>query len=142
MSEKVVVIGGTAAGLSAASKAKRIAPELDIVVFEKSGYVSYGACGLPYFVGGIIAKPDSLISLTAEQMREKRGIPTYTHHEVIKIERQKKWVLVKNLEDGSLFKQPYDKLVIASGEQSGLQTVCRPRIPLYGPAETVLRRSI
>ena len=53
MAEKVIIIGGTAAGLSAASKAKRVDPSLEITVFERSGYISYGACGLPYFVGGI-----------------------------------------------------------------------------------------
>ena len=58
MAEKVIIIGGTAAGLSAASKAKRVDPSLEITVFERSGYISYGACGLPYFVGGIIDQPD------------------------------------------------------------------------------------
>lgn len=115
MAEKVVIIGGTAAGLSAASKAKRVNPHLDIKVFEKSGYISYGACGLPYFVGGIIDEPERLISLTVEQMREKRGIPTYIHHEVIKINRKEKNVLVKNLDDGSISEHSYDKLVIATG---------------------------
>ena len=60
MAEKVIIIGGTAAGLSAASKAKRVDPSLEITVFERSGYISYGACGLPYFVGGIIDQPDDL----------------------------------------------------------------------------------
>ena len=72
MAEKLIVIGGTAAGLSAASKAKRVNPELEITVFERSGYISYGACGLPYFVGGMIEQPDDLVSLTVEQMRGKR----------------------------------------------------------------------
>ena len=65
MGEKLIVIGGTAAGLSAASKARRLNPELDIKVFEKSGYVSYGACGLPYFVGGLIDEPEDLIAISA-----------------------------------------------------------------------------
>ena len=56
MAEKLVVIGGTAAGLSAASKAKRLKRDLEVTVFEKSGYISYGACGLPYYVGGMIGK--------------------------------------------------------------------------------------
>ena len=78
MAEKLIVIGGTAAGLSAASKAKRVKPELEIQVFEKSGYISYGACGLPYFVGGMIAEPDDLVAVNAETMRNKRGIPGFT----------------------------------------------------------------
>ena len=68
MSEKLIVIGGTAAGLSAASKAKRLRPDMEIEVFEKSGYISYGACGLPYFVGGMIKEPEDLVSLTVEQL--------------------------------------------------------------------------
>ena len=68
MAEKVIIIGGTAAGLSAASKAKRVDPSLEITVFERSGYISYGACGLPYFVGGIIDQPDDLVSLNVDQM--------------------------------------------------------------------------
>ena len=72
MSEKLIVIGGTAAGLSAASKAKRLRPDMEIEVFEKSGYISYGACGLPYFVGGMIKEPEDLVSLTVEKMTKKR----------------------------------------------------------------------
>lgn len=85
MAEKVIIIGGTAAGLSAASKAKRVDPSLEITVFERSGYISYGACGLPYFVGGIIDQPDDLVSLNVDQMTNQRGVPTFIHHEVTSI---------------------------------------------------------
>ena len=115
MAEKLIVIGGTAAGLSAASKAKRVKPELEIQVFEKSGYISYGACGLPYFVGGMIAEPDDLVAVDAETMRNKRGIPTWIHHEVTSINRGEKTVAVKNLDTGEECVHPYDKLVIATG---------------------------
>lgn len=124
MAEKIVVIGGTAAGLSAASKAKREKPELEIQVFEKSGYISYGACGLPYFVGGIIDQPEDLVSLTVEQMTQKRGVPTYTHHEVTGIDRENKTVTVRDLDSGEEKVHPYDKLVIATGARP-----IRPRIP-------------
>ncbi|MBP3700671.1 MAG: FAD-dependent oxidoreductase, partial [Lachnospiraceae bacterium] len=115
MSEKLIVIGGTAAGLSAASKAKRVKPDMEIQVFEKSGYISYGACGLPYFVGGMIEEPEDLVSLTVDQMTHKRGIPTYTHHEVTKIDRENKTVTVLNLDTNETAVHPYDKLVIATG---------------------------
>lgn len=121
MAGKVVVIGGTAAGLSAASKAKRVDPSLEITVFEKSGYISYGACGLPYFVGGMIDEPDDLVSLTVDQMTGKRGVPTFIHHEVTKIDREVKQVTVVNLDTGDVSVHPYDKLVIATG--------ARPVIP-------------
>ena len=77
MSKKLIVIGGTAAGLSAASKAKRDDPSIEVKVFEKSGYVSYGACGLPYFVGDMIKEPMDLVSLTVEELQEKRNIPVF-----------------------------------------------------------------
>lgn len=115
MAEKLIVIGGTAAGLSAASKAKRLIPDLEIEVYERSGYISYGACGLPYFVGDIIKDADELISVTADVMRDKRGIPTFIHHEVTKIDRSEKTVTVRNLDTGDVFTRPYDKLVIATG---------------------------
>ena len=115
MAEKLIVIGGTAAGLSAASKAKRIKPDLEIEVYEMSGYISYGACGLPYFVGDLIKDESDLISVTADVMKNKRGIPTYIHHEVTGIDRTGKTVTVRNLETGESFVRPYDKLVIATG---------------------------
>ena len=115
MGERLVVIGGTAAGLSAASKAKRMCPSMDITVYERSGFVSYGACGLPYFVGGMIADAEDLVSLNVQTLSEKRGIPTYTHHEVTSIDRQAKTVTVRNLDSGETFVKPYDKLVIATG---------------------------
>lgn len=115
MPEKIIVIGGTAAGLSAASKAKREDPSLEVEVFEKSGYISYGACGLPYFVGGMIKEPDDLVSLTVEQMETKRKIPVHIHHEATLIDCENKTVLIKNLESGKESIHSYDKLVIATG---------------------------
>ena len=124
MEEKLIVIGGTAAGLSAASKARRLSPGLDIKVFEKSGYVSYGACGLPYFIGGLIKEPAELIAVTADELSMKRNIPTYIHHEVTKIDKAGKTVTVRNLKTQEVNVHPYDKLVIATGA-----VPIRPQIP-------------
>jgi NADPH-dependent 2,4-dienoyl-CoA reductase/sulfur reductase-like enzyme len=115
MGERLIVIGGTAAGLSAASKAKKLNPQIEIIVFEKSGYISYGACGLPYFVGGMISDEQELIAVDAETMRNKRNISIFIHHEVTSLHRREKFVEVKNLDDGFSKKYPYDKLVIATG---------------------------
>ncbi len=123
MAEKLIIIGGTAAGLSAASKAKRINPNLDIEVFEKSGYISYGACGLPYFVGGIIEDAEDLVAMNAETMKNKRGIPTWIHHEVTDIDRENKKVTVKNLNTGETRNCPYDKLVIATGAVPSIPSI-------------------
>lgn len=124
MSEKLIVIGGTAAGLSAASKAKRVCPDMEIEVFERSGYISYGACGLPYFIGGLVEEPEDLVSLTVEQMNQKRGIPTHIHHEVTRINRETKTVNVRDIDTGEESVHSYDKLVIATGARP-----IRPQMP-------------
>lgn len=113
--ENLVIIGGTAAGLSAASKAKRMRPGLRVQVFERTGYISYGSCGLPYFVGGLIGKPEDLVSVSAETMKTKRGIQTHTHHQVTAINPRDRTVRIQNLETGERSTCPYDKLVIATG---------------------------
>jgi len=115
MGERLIVIGGTAAGLSAASKAKKLNPQLEVIVFEKSGYISYGACGLPYFVGGMIAHEQELIAVDAETMHNKRKISIFIHHEIVTLHRREKFVEVKNLDNDAIQKYNYDKLVIATG---------------------------
>ena len=115
MQERLVVIGGTAAGLSAASAARRLKSDMLITVYEKTGYVSYGSCGLPYYIGGTVPEAADLITFTPEQLESSRNITVRIHHEVRKIDRERKVVSVCNLDDGSLFETPYDKLVIATG---------------------------
>ncbi|MGL5433910.1 MAG: FAD-dependent oxidoreductase [Lachnospiraceae bacterium] len=127
MKERLIVIGGTAAGLSAASKAKRLSPELEVMVFEQSGYVSYGACGLPYFVGDLIKNPEDLIAVSAEELCTKRQIPTFIHHRVTNINRKEKTVTVETVDDldqQEISVHSYDKLVIATGA-----VPIRPDIP-------------
>jgi NADPH-dependent 2,4-dienoyl-CoA reductase/sulfur reductase-like enzyme len=118
MGKKLVVIGGTAAGLSAASKAKRSLPGLSVAVFEKTGYVSYGSCGLPYFIGGLIREPGDLVSLTASELQEKRGISVFIRHEVTRINRERKELQVRALGTGKTFTESYDYLVIATGARA------------------------
>lgn len=115
MGKRLIVIGGTAAGLSAASKAKRSNPDLEIVVYEKTGYVSYGACGLPYFVGDKIKEAEELISISSDQLKSKRDIAAHTEHEVLRIDRENKKVEVLNRITGERFFETYDFLVIATG---------------------------
>ena len=120
MREHLIVIGGTAAGLSAASRAKKSRPDLDVTVYEKSGYVSYGSCGLPYYVGGMIKSEAELISLTPAELSGKRGIATFIHHEVTRIDRSAKAVDVLDIDSGMSFSVKYDYLVIATGALSVL----------------------
>lgn len=114
MAERLIVIGGVAAGMSAAAKAKRTARDLEVVVYEKGPYISYAACGMPYYIAGDIADAQELIVRTPEQMG-KQGVEVHIHHEVTAIDPQAGTVRVRNLEAGQEVVEHYDKLVIATG---------------------------
>ncbi|WP_340098617.1 FAD-dependent oxidoreductase [Salinibaculum salinum] len=116
MSAPVVVVGGDAAGMSAASKFKRDAPDRDVVVFEKGEWVSYGACGLPYYVKGDVETLEDLVSVPAEAFREERGIDLRTGHEVTAIDREAQTVTVAGPE--GTFEQAYSDLLIATGARA------------------------
>ncbi len=132
MALKLVVIGGVAAGMSAASKARRMDPDIEIVVYEKSGYVSYGACGLPYYVQGLIREPTDLVVRTPAQFA-RRGIQVFVHHEVTAIDATNRRVTVKNLESGQVFEAAFDRLMLSTGGYA-----LRPPIPgLESPADNL-----
>ncbi len=112
---KTVIIGGVAAGMSAASKLKRLLKDdVEIVVYEKGGEVSYGACGIPFYISDHIKQGKELIARTAEEFSQS-GIPVKTYHEVTAVDTDEKTVTVKNLHTGEVFTDTYDKLVIGSG---------------------------
>lgn len=112
---KTVIIGGVAAGMSAASKLKRqLRDEVEIVVYEKGGEVSFGACGIPFYISDHIKQGKELIARTAEEFAQS-GIPVKTFHEVTAVDTDHKTVTVKNLHTGELFTDTYDKLIIGSG---------------------------
>ena len=113
---KVIVIGGVASGMSAASKIKRIDKNTQVVVYEKGKYLSYGACGLPYFIGNINDDYKKMIIKTKEDF-DVLGITSKLRHEVVKVIPKEKAVLVRNLEDGDVYLDHYDKLLIAAGAQ-------------------------
>jgi len=118
MAEKYVIIGGDAAGMSAASKIRRLKPEAEMLVFEKGDHISFAACGIPYWLGGVIQDGSKLQVLTPAIAREKRNIDVRTQHEVLSIDRKKKQVLVKDLNAGESFPVHYDKLLIATGARA------------------------
>ena len=121
---RVVVIGGDAAGMSAASVAKRRAGDaVDVVVFERGELTSYAMCGLPYFVGGVVPAADALVARTPEEHRAN-GIDVRTGHEVRAIDLGTQEVEVLALADGTLRRERYDRLVIATGA-----TAVRPPFP-------------
>ncbi|MDS0477953.1 FAD-dependent oxidoreductase [Natrinema sp. 1APR25-10V2] len=116
MSDPFVIVGGDAAGMSAASKAKRDDPDREVVVFEKGEWVSYGACGLPYYVKGEIQSLEDLVSVTPEEFREERDIDLRTGHEVVDIDTDTRTVTAEG-ESGTVV-QPYGHLLIATGSES------------------------
>src|SRR5262245_44526502 len=109
----LVVIGGVAAGLSAAARARRIDPHLPIVVLEKGPVISYGACGLPYLVEGRVREPEQLIVYTPEYFRKERNIDVRTGARVVAISHPRREVM---LESGD--RVPYERLVIATGARA------------------------
>ena len=114
MSERLIVIGGCAAGMSAASKARRLNPDLEVVVYEKTGFVSYASCGLPYYVSGIISDHNKLVVRTPAQFA-KQNIEVQLHHKVTEVEAENRRVRVTDLEDGHSWYESYDRLLIATG---------------------------
>lgn len=112
---KLVVIGGDAAGMSAASKVRREQPDFEIIVFEKSAYTSYSACGIPYFISGEVENLEELIIRSPEQFIEKYNIQVRTSHEVLEVDTDQNKVLVHNYNDKTQFWESYDELLIATG---------------------------
>ncbi len=116
--KRIVVIGGVAAGMSAASKARKLSSDIEILVFEKSGYISYGACGLPYLISDLIKSPEDLVAHDSKFFKEERNIDVFLYHEVVEIYPAKRSVLVKNRNTGAQNEYQYDMLVITTGARA------------------------
>ena len=112
---KLVIIGGDAAGMSAASKVRRDHPDKEIIVFEKSHYTSYSACGIPYFISGEVATSEELVRRSPEEFRNKYKIDVRTMHRVLEVDTDNKRIKVLNKEQDTEFWQEYDQLLIATG---------------------------
>ncbi|MBD3350383.1 MAG: hypothetical protein GF364_02750 [Candidatus Lokiarchaeota archaeon] len=112
---KLIVIGGNPAGLSCASGVRRAHKNWDIIVYEMGSYISYGSCGLPYYVCGIVEHRDNLMTLTPEVLSKKRNVPLKLHHKVTSVDFDNKKVTVLNLDDNTQFVDTYDYLMIATG---------------------------
>ncbi|MDD3627655.1 MAG: FAD-dependent oxidoreductase, partial [bacterium] len=115
MKRKVIIIGGVAAGTSAAAAAKRANPELEITIIEKRSKISVGACSFPYFIGGLVDSPEKLYGFTPKSFKEKKGTEVLTEHAVLEINMSNRQVSVKNLKEDKLFTMDFDILVIATG---------------------------
>ena len=124
---KVAIVGGVAGGATAAARLRRLDENAEIVVFERSGFVSYANCGLPYYIGGVIEDEAELTLQTPESFYERFRVVMKVRHEVLSIDRAAKTVTVRDLETGREFAEAYDKLLLAPGAKP-----TQPKLPGAG----------
>ncbi len=134
---KVVIIGGVAGGATAAARLRRLNETAEIVVFERSGYVSYANCGLPYYIGGVIEEPEALTLQTPESFFARFRVDMRVRHEVTAIHPDKKAVSVKALETGEEYEEHYDKLILSPGASP-----TQPRLPGVGIGKVFTLRTV
>ena len=134
---KVVIVGGVAGGATAAARIRRLDEQAEIVVFERSGFVSYANCGLPYYIGDVIEDPEALTLQTPESFFSRFRVTMKVHHEVTAIHPERKTVSVKNLETGELFEESYDKLLLSPGAKP-----TQPRLPGLGSEKIFTLRTV
>jgi len=112
---KYIVIGGVAAGMSAAARLRRLEETAEIVVYEKGDHVSYANCGLPYYIGDVITERDNLLLQTPESFKKRFNVEVRIRNEVLSVDSARKVVLVKDLATGKTFEDCYDRLLLAPG---------------------------
>ncbi len=112
---KILIIGGVAGGATAAARLRRLDESAEIVILERSGYVSYANCGLPYYISGVIEERDDLTLQSPQSFRSRFNIEVRVKNEAISIDRQAKTVTVRRLEDGSEYTESYDSLILSPG---------------------------
>ena len=134
---KVVIIGGVAGGATAAARLRRLNETAEIVVFERSGHVSYANCGLPYYIGGVIEEPEALTLQTPESFFARFRVDMRVRHEVTAIHPDKKTVSVKALETGEEYEEHYDKLILSPGASP-----TQPRLPGVGIEKVFTLRTV
>ena len=122
--QRIIIIGGVAGGMSAATRLRRLREDADIVVLERGGHVSFANCGLPYYLGGVIGERNNLLLQTPASLGARFALDVRVHTEVTGIDRAAKTVHVRNLITGIDNVEPYDALVLSPGA-----TPVRPPIP-------------
>lgn len=128
---KVIIVGGIAAGGAAAARLRRLDETAEIIIFERSKYVSFANCGMPFHIGGEIESRDKLILQTEKSFENKFNLDIRTQHEVVSIDRAKKTVQVKDLATGESFEESYDKLLLSVGAKPrdlGVEGLSGPRV--------------
>jgi len=112
---KIIIIGGVAGGATAAARIRRLDENAEIIIFERSGYISYANCGLPYYIGGVIEDKEDLTLQTPEGFYRRFRIKAKVGHEVTDIDAKNKTVSVTDLKTGTSFTESYDKLILSPG---------------------------
>ena len=128
---RVVIIGGVAAGASAAARLRRLREDIEIVIYEKTGFISYANCGLPYFVGDVIKEKKDLLVQDANAFSKRFNVEVKVNHEVLSIDKEKKRLIIKNLTDGTEFTDYYDKLLIATGAKAVVPPFAKDKKGVY-----------
>jgi len=134
---KVVIVGGVAGGATAAARIRRLDEKAEIVVFERSGYISYANCGLPYYIGGAITDAEELTLQTPGSFFSRFRVDMRVRHEVTAIHPDRKSVSVKNLVTGEEFEERYDKLILSPGAKP-----TQPRLPGVGLDKVFTLRTV
>lgn len=134
---KVLIVGGVAGGATAAARIRRLDETAEITVFERSGYISYANCGLPYYIGGVITDPEELTLQTPESFFSRFRINMKVHHEVIAIHPDQKTISVRNSKTGEEFEESYDKLILSPGAKP-----TQPRLPGVGIEKVFTLRTV
>ena len=112
---KIVIVGGVAGGATAATRLRRLDEKADITIYERSGFISYANCGLPYYIGGVIEDEEELTLQTPNSFWNRFHIKAKVRHEVTSINADRKTVTVHNLENDDVFEDAYDKLILSPG---------------------------
>ncbi len=122
--KRILIVGGVAGGASAATRARRLSEDAEIVLFERGPHISFANCGMPYHIGGTIPDRDRLLVETPEGMRRRYRIDVRTRTEVRRIDRAARRILVADLKTGRQTEEPYDVLILSPGAEP-----VRPPIP-------------
>ena len=117
---KILIVGGVAGGATAAARIRRLSESAEIIVFEKSGYVSYANCGLPYYIGDVITDKKELTLQSPEGLKNRFNVDVRVNNEVIAIDKDNKSVEVKDLQTGRVYTEKYDKLSLSPGARPTL----------------------
>lgn len=121
---KVIIVGGVAGGASAAARLRRLDEDMEIIMIDKTGYISYANCGLPYYIGGVITDHDELTLQTPESFKARFNVDVRVNQEVLSINKDQKTIRISKRENGKIYEENYDALILALGARA-----LRPEMP-------------